>query len=188
MAEAFKIIIKQRKPPKGFRVWVDKGREFYNKWVQDLITIYSTENEEKSSVVERWNRTMEEKMYKYFTANNTHKYIDVLDQMVDKYNNKVHSSTGMTPVKASDPENSGAVRANLYPPLKPTDKPKFAKGDLVRIVKKKRTFEKGYTPRWTEEVFKVTAIQYTNPITYKIAGLDGEEIEGTFYEPELQKS
>ena len=55
VAEAFEKILKQRKPPEGLRVWVDKGKEFYNKWVKDLIQIYSTENEEKSSVVERWN-------------------------------------------------------------------------------------------------------------------------------------
>ena len=89
---------------------------------------------------------------------------------------------------ASNPENSDDVRARLYPPLEPSGKPKFEKGDLVRISKKKKTFEKGYTARWTEEVFKVTSVRYTAPITYKIAKLDGEEIEGTFYEPERARS
>ena len=188
VAEALKKILNKRKPPRGVKLWVDKGKEFYNKWVKDLIETYSTENEEKSSVVERWNRTMKEKMYKYFTANNTRKYINILDKMVNDYNNRTHSSIGMTPTDASNPENADDVRARLYPPLEPTGKPKFEVGDLVRIGKKKKTFEKGYTARWTEEVFKVTAVRYTTPITYKIAGLDGEEIEGTFYEPELQKS
>ena len=141
------------------------GKEFYNKWVKDLIQIYSTENEEKSSVVERWNRTMKEKMWKYFTANNTQKYLDVLDRMVDNYNRKVHSSTGMSPVDASNPENFDAVRVELYPPQKPPPKPKFEKGDPVRIGKKKKTFEKGYTARWNDEVFRVTAVRYTNPTT-----------------------
>ena len=61
-------------------------------------------------------------------------------------------------------------------------------GDKVRITKKKGLFEKGYTPRWTEEVFTVSAVQYTDPITYKIVDLNGEEIQGTFYGEELQKT
>ena len=59
-----------------------KGKVFYNKHVQQLVELYSTENEEKSSVVERWNRTMKEKMFKYFSANSTRKYTDILDEFV----------------------------------------------------------------------------------------------------------
>ena len=71
VAGALKKVSKQRKPEK---LWVDKGKEFYDKHVQQLLVeLYSTENEEKSSVVERWNRTMKEKMFKYFTANSTKK-------------------------------------------------------------------------------------------------------------------
>ena len=82
-------------------MWVDKGKEFYNKDVKDLIELYSTENEEKSSVVERWIRTMKEKMWKYFTVKSTNIYIDVLPDLVKQYNNTKHSSIKMTPVKAS---------------------------------------------------------------------------------------
>ena len=81
-------------------MWVDKGKDFYNKHVKALgIQLYSTENEEKSSVVERWNRTMKEKMFKNFSANSTRKYINVLDEMVNNYNNTIHSSIKMTPVE-----------------------------------------------------------------------------------------
>jgi hypothetical protein len=66
--------------------------------------------------------------------------------------------------------------------------PKFAVGDRVRITKKKGLFEKGFTPRWSEEVFIVSQIQYTDPTTYKITDNNGEEIEGTFYQQELQKT
>ena len=68
------------------------------------------------------------------------------------------------------------------------DKPKFSVGDKVRITKKKSNFEKGYTPRWTEEVFTASQIQYTDPPTYKISDNNGEEIQGTFYEQEMQKT
>ena len=63
-------------------MWTDKGREFYNKYVQTLVELYSTENEEKSCVIERFNRTIKEKMFKYFPANNTRKFADVLDLLV----------------------------------------------------------------------------------------------------------
>ena len=167
-------------------MWVDKGKEFYNKDVKEIIELYSTENEEKSSVVERWIRTMKEKMWKYFTK----VYVDILPDLVKDYNNTRHSSIKMTPVEASKKKNELTVWRNLYPNrLNIIDiNPKFSIGDKVRISKKKALFEKGYTTRGTEEVFTITKINRTSPITYKIADLNGEEIDGTFYEPELQKT
>ena len=88
VAYAVSRILKERKPSE---TWVDRGREFYNKDVQKLVELYSTENEEKSCVIERFNRTIKEKMFKYFSANNTRKYVDVLDLLVDQYNNSIHS-------------------------------------------------------------------------------------------------
>ena len=187
VASALKTIFKERKPEK---MWVDKGKEFYNKDVKDLIELYSTENEEKSSVVERWIRTMKEKMWKYFTDKNTNIYIDILPDLVNDYNNTRHSSIKMTPVKASKKENELTVWRNLYPEhLEIHDvNPKFSVGDKVRISKKKKTFGKGYTTRWTEEIFTIVEVKRTKPPTYKIADLNGEEIKGTFYEPEPQKT
>jgi len=138
-ASALKTIFTHRKPQ---RLWVDKGKEFYNKDVKFLIDLYSTENEEKSSVVERWNRTMKERMFKYFSANNTYKYIDVLKDLVKRYNETKHSSIGMTPIEASDPANENKVRIKLYPNLPAPSKPKFTVGDRVHIPRKKRMFEK----------------------------------------------
>ena len=152
------------------------------------VELYSTENAEKSSVVERWNRTMKEKMFKYFTANNTNKYVDVLDDFVERYYEARHSSIKMTPVEASKKENEVRVFRNLYPDL--TRQPmraKFKIGDKVRILKKKGLFEKGFIPNWTE-VFTVSKIQRTNPVTYKLTDLNGEEIQETFYEQELHKT
>ena len=184
VASALKTIFEERKPEK---MWVDKGKEFYNKDVKDLIELYSTENEEKSSVVEKWIRTMKEKMWKYFSAKSTNVYMNVLSDLVKEYNNTRHSSIKMTPVKASKTENELTVWRNLYPKhLEIRDiNPKFSVGDKVRISKKKRTFEKGYTTRWTEEIVEV---KLTSPPMYKIADFNGEEIKGTFYEPELQKT
>ena len=193
MVKAFKTIFEEGSTPG--KLWTDKGTEFYNKKMNDLrklnnIELYSTENEEKSSIAERWIRTMKEKMFKYFTDNNTYKYIDALPELVEDYNNTVHSSTKLTPVEASKKKNELTVWRNLYPDRYKTSRlnPKFSVGDEVRITKKKKVFEKGYTTKWTEEIFTIKEIRETNPITYKLEDLQGEEITGTFYEPELQKT
>ena len=194
VAEAFNKIFHGREGRKPIFLWVDKGKEFYNKTVKDLfkgnsIEMYSTENEEKSSVVERWNGTMKQRMFKYFTANNIQKYYNVLDELVDDYNNTYHSSIKMTPVEASKLENERKVYENLFPKEEEIIiKPVFKIGDRVRITKKKKFFEKGYTPKWTEEIFVIDQILNTNPITYKIKDLQGEEIIGSFYNQKLQKS
>ena len=143
-----KEIFRQRKPEK---LWTDKGKEFYNKHVNALgVELYSTENEEKSSVVERWNRTMKEKMFKYFTANNTYKYIDVLGEFVDKYNNTWHTSIKMTPVEVSKIINTITVYRNFYqeyPDL--TRRPmraKFKIGDKLEF-QRKRSFLRKVSPQ-----------------------------------------
>ena len=133
---------------------------------------------------------MKEKMWKYFSANSTNVCLNQLSDLVKEYNNTRHSSIKMTPVKASKKGNELTVWRNLYPEhLEIRDiKPKFSVWDKVRISKKKKTFEKGYTTRWTEEIFTIVEVKHTSPPTYKIADLNGEEIKGTFYEPELQKT
>ena len=140
VASALETIFKERKPEK---MWVDKGKEFYNKYVKDLIEFYSTENEEKSSGVESWIRTMNEKMWKYFSANSTNVYINVSPDLVREYNNIRHSSIKMTPTKASKKENELRVWRNLYPDHLEIKviKPKFSVGDRVRISKKKKDFQ-----------------------------------------------
>ena len=158
---------------------------------KDNIILYSTENEEKSSIVERWNRTMKEKMWKYFTANNTHVYINVLQKLADRYNNTYHRSIKTTPQKASQGKNHMRTFKALYSNKEAVvgeKKPKFKVGDIVQIGKKKKTFEKGFTTNWTEELFTIIQVQPTNPWTCKIKDWKGEEVKGTFYEPELQKS
>ena len=192
VVKAFNKILKTGRKPKY--LWSDKGVEFYNKGFKTLlekegISLYSTENEEKSSVVERWNRTMKNNLWKYFTASISISYIDVLPALLDKYNKTKHRSIKMTPEEASRKQNENRVNLNLYgQEISQTAKPKFKVGDKVRISKyKRKVFDKGYTPNWTEEIFVVDKIQYTNPITYKIKDLNGEEILGTFYDQELSR-
>ena len=103
-------MLKERRPSK---TWVDSGRKFYNKDVQKLIELYSTENEKKSCVIERLNRTIMEKMFKYFATNNTRKYVNVLDLLVNQYNHSIHSSIKLTPNEASRKENENKILRNL---------------------------------------------------------------------------
>ena len=133
---------------------------------------------------------MKEKMFKYFTANQTKKYIAILPTLVNNYNNTYHNSIKMKPTEGSLKKNENKVRDNLYEKTTffARAKPKFKLFDRVRITKKKLFFEKGYTPRWTNEIFTINEIHHTNPTTYKLIDLKGEEIIGSFYEKELQRT
>ena len=191
---AFADIIKtyKRKPE---YLWVDKGSEFYNKtfkeWLlQNDIELYSTFNEGKAVIIERFNRTLKSRMYKQFTIQNNTIWYNIIDKLVDEYNKTKHGSIKLTPVEASKKKNHGLVYFNLYGDIEASkQKPKFKIGDEVRISKfKRKVFDKGYTPNWSEEIFTVDKIQYTNPITYKLKDLRGEDIQGSFYEPELLKA
>ena len=192
VAEGFKKIFLEGRVPK--KLWVDKGTEYYNTNVKNLmksknIEMYSTENEEKSSVCERWNRTIKTMMWKQFTIQNNTQYLDILPKILKEYNNQKHTSIKMSPVEASLKKNEDEVRERLTPRAPLQTPRKFFVGDHVRISKfKRKVFDKGFTPNWTEEIFVVDEIRYTDPITYKLKDLLGEEIKGAFYEQEMMKA
>ena len=112
----------------------------------------------------------------------------MLDKLVNQYNNTVRSSIKISTVEASLKKNKNRVWRNLYADFGKTLRPKFSVGDNVWITKKQNLFEKGFIPRWTEEVFRISKIVLTIPITCKIIDINGEEIELSFYEQELQKT
>ena len=146
------------------------------------IEMYSIDNERKSVVAERFIRTLKTKIYKYMTSVSKNVYIDKLNDIVGECNNTYHITAKMKPTD---------VKSNTYIDFKKesNDKdPKFKVGNHVRISKYKNIFAKGYTPNWSEEVFVVSKIKSTVPWTYVINDLNGEEIIGTFYEKELQKT
>ena len=129
-------------------------------------------------------------MWKQFTVQGNPVYIDIWPKILKQYNNTKHSSIKMTPVEASKKKNESTVYFNLYGDMELlASKPKFKIGDKVRISKyKRKVFDKGYTPNWTEEIFLIDKIQSTNPITYRLKDLNSEEIQGSFYETELLKA
>ena len=107
-------------------------------------------------------------MWRYFSANNTNVYLDVLPKLINDYNNSKHRTIKMSPAEASNKKNESKVWNNLYGEIMAITKAKFKIGDKVHISKYKRMFEKGYTPNWTEEVFIIDKILQTNPITYEL--------------------
>ena len=184
--KAFQSILKQSNSRKLNKIWVDKGSEFYNpyfkKWLRDNdIVMYSTNNEGKSVVAERFIRTLKSKIYKHMTLISKNVYIDKLDDIMNEYNNTYHTTIKMKPIDVKD-----NTYINTDKEINNKD-PKFKVGDHVRISKYKNIFAKGYTPNWSEEVFVIKKVKNTAPWTYVINDLNGEEITGTFYEKELQK-
>jgi len=96
----------------------------------------------------------------------------------------------MIPFETSDPKNRDKVLNNLHSDIKGIKrrKPHFRVDDRVRIYRYKQTFEKGYMPNWTKEIFVIDEINNTIPITYKIKDLEGEPALGSFYNEELSKT
>ena len=144
--------------------------------------MYSTHNEGKSVVAERLIRTLKIDIYKYMTTISKIVYINRLDDIVNEHNNAYHRTIKMKPVD---------VKVNTYIDFKKevNDKnPKFKVGDHVRILKYKNIFAKWCTPIWSEETFEIKKVKNTVPWTYDTNDLNGDEVVGTFYGIELQKT
>ena len=138
--------------------------------------MYSTYNEGIYGVAERGIRMLKNKIFKHMTAISKNVYFDVLDDIVNKHNNAVHTTIKMKPIDVTSDSyteyNEDFYKKNF----------KFNVGDHVRILKYKNIVAKGYAPNWSEEVFVVSRIKNTVPWTYVIGDLNGEEITGRFYE------
>ena len=170
------------------RLWVDRGKEFYNKTFlsylkQNGTKIYSTNSDLKAVFVERFNRTLLHLMAKPMFINGDGNWIDLIKDIMIDYNNRVHSTIKMTPADASEnPENVKYIQTLAK------IKPKLKVGDFVRNADKRNIYSKGYTSNWNRELFKINEVLNTNPPSYKIEDIFGEVIESRYYEQELLKS
>ena len=142
--------------------------------------MYSMYNEGKSVVAERFIRTLKNKLYKHMTAIGKNVYY-VLDDVVNKYNNTKHSTIKMKPI---DVENNKRFCIDEHN----KKGNRFKVDDRVRISKFKNIFAKGYTPNWSSEIFIVDKVNDTVPYTHNLKDFNDEEILGSFYDRELQKS
>lgn len=174
-------------------IQTDKGKEFIADTVQKYfsskgIDFRVARNPDiKAAIVERFNRTLKERMWRYFTYKKTHKYIDVLQKIVNAYNHTRHSSIRMEPAAVTI-DNAIKAWRNIQSRHKVIEERplKYKVGDYVRISKQKAAFDKGYLTGWSEEIFKVTKAKLRQSIpTYELQDLSGEPIEGYFYEQEL---
>ncbi len=192
--EELKNILKERKPK---RIHADQGTEFFNKDCinylnKNGIKLYYTNSEMKAQVVERFNRTLKEKMWRYFTYVGNQRYVDILDKLVDSYNNTYHRSIKTFPYNVNE-KNSEIIFMNLYGYKKNSDyEPnliniKYKEGDFVRLSKSKKLFEKGYTKNWTREIFIIHKIIINPEPTYIVKDQNNDILEGVFYEKELQQ-
>lgn len=175
---------------------VDNGKEFYNKTMQMMlkkrnINMYSTFSTKKAAIVERFNRTLKNRMWKKFSLNGSHKWVKILQPLIDDYNASIHRTIKMKPndVTYEDEQYllNTVYRLDARIPLHQKIKAKFKIGDSVRISKYKHIFSKGFTPNWTTEVFKIRRVQQTYPFTYLLSDLQGKDIQGSFYNEELLK-
>ena len=183
---AFKNLLEtsKRKPQK---VWSDRGKEFYNTTFlhylkEQNIQIYSTNSDLKAVLVERFNRTLLDLIKEPMYIEGKGSWLNHLDAALDKYNNRVHGTTKMTPF--------GANKKPIDPPtfVNKSKQTKFQVVDYVRVPDKRSVYSKGYTTNWNRELFKIHSINKTNPVTYTLNDENREIIQGKHYEQELLRS
>lgn len=201
---AFKKVLQEGRKPRIIRT--DGATDFTSTEFQNFIekqgiAHFTTHNEKQANYIERFIKTIKNKLSRYMTENNTNTYIDVLQKMVNSYNNTVHKTIQIEPKNVSK-QNERQIFWNMYRihktkgniPSKSWKRKKFKKkftfniGDKVRISKTRKSFEREYDEKWTREIFEVKDRFYRqNQPLYKIEDWFNERIKGTFYPSELQK-
>ena len=171
------------------RIMCDQGSEFHNSDVNRMLEafgpkLYYVYSDKKAAIVERVQRTLRNKIGRIFTKNRNNNWIDHIEAVVHTYNNSYHSSIKLRPAEVSE-KHYVRIRLRLYPgqKVKPA---KFKVGQKVRIISARGKFSKEYEGRWTEEIFRIKAVQETKPVTYLLEDGKKEAILGSFYEAELQ--
>ena len=178
---------------KPLKLQSDKGSEFYNATVKSFlrsnnVAHFSTQQEKQAQIVERFNRTVREKLTRYMAYNNTKRYIYMLPDWLFGYNNKKHSSLGPFSPSQVTKENVSQVREILYGEHfeKKAPRRKYKIGDKVRVAEYRQKFVRSHHQTFTTEKFEVSDALNTNPPTYRVKDLKGELVEGAFYEYQMQ--
>ena len=187
--DAFANILEKsgRKP---WYLYTDSGGEFLGRSFQDflvqnyIIHYVSQSSEVKCAVVERLNRTLKTRMWKYFTQNRTRKWINILQKLMKAINHSYHSTIKLRPIDVTR-ANERAVAAEIYQHKGSRTHPRFSIGDPVRISREKGVFKKGYHQSFTDEIFKVKERFEKAPTIYILEDEKNEQIIGAFYEGEL---
>jgi hypothetical protein len=192
VTKAFELVLNSsnRQP---VSLQVDKGLEFCNSSLKKLfqarsIKMFSTENNDiKASVAERAIRTIKTKLWRYFTHNNTKMYTNILQELADNYNASYHTTLKCAPQDVTENNVLEIWRrsySNKISDISVT--PKFKCNEHVRISREKEIFKKGFERKWSQEIFIVSRVLSRQPVMYEIKDQLGEQIQGRFYEKELQ--
>lgn len=184
------ILLKLPKHLYPKHIQTDQGKEFYGTPFLNLmkkykIKHYSTYSNMKAAIVERFNRTLKNKMWIELNVQGSYRWVDILSNLVSDYNNTKHRTIGMRPNDVNE-KNQHLIAMRLNKVKKNITKPpKFKKDQLVRVSKLKHVFEKGYKVNWSYELFKIVSYSSTYPRVYFLQDLKGNSINGCFYEQEL---
>jgi hypothetical protein len=187
--EALIKVFEERTP---LSLQTDKGLEFNNQVLKKFlrennIHYFTSKNKEiKCAIVERFNRTLKGKMFKYFTKVGNHRYINILQDLVDSYNNSIHRSIKMRPSEVNT-YNEHVAFKNLYGEVEPPLKPKIKIDDKVRLRYELGPFDKSFYPNWTDEVFDVKGINTGSHKPYYILENYNKKRVGRYYPEEVQK-
>lgn len=194
--EGFKEIMKRAKQfPR--KILADRGSEIKNKLFKDYcrrnnVHLLHSDNFVHAPFVERFNRTLKVLMYKYMTANETDRFIDVLQPLVNTYNLRTHRMIGMSPTEAENEANAHLIRRRQEERYaeRVRQPPRFKKGQTVRVSKQKGQFDRGYDQQFLEEIYRIKRVFTRLPIpTYELETLDRDEtVEGNFYANELTEA
>ena len=200
------IFAESNRHPK-FYLQTDEGKEFFNRHVKELAAKYgfsqfhTYDRDIKAAMVERFNRTLKEMIWRYFTWTNTRKWVtnqrgeNMLAKFVNAYNHRQHTTLGMSPLQAMKHDQNELYDSTIGKHLKRKQRKRIERdyanikvGDFVLVNTAKKTFEKGVAPKWTREVFKVIDVDMSSPrLSYKLEDMDGEEVKGMFVSDQLQK-
>lgn len=192
--EAFLRMITKNKGKTPTKLWVDEGTEFKGEFKNTCrrqdIEIYHTFSDLKSCYAERAIQSLKNIIARYLEFNETDRYIDKLQTLVNVMNSRVNRNTGKAPAKMTNSDFLRALykKSNPVVTLKKQKQPKFEIGDFVRLQLKQTRFTRGYAQGYSNEVFKISEITTRSPVvTYRIIDLQNEQIKGRFYERELIK-
>ena len=192
MVNAFKQLFNQTAPRLPKKLQTDKGKEFINRQVQQVfqdqgVHHFTTHSVMKAAVVERFNRTLKTDMWHYFTEKQTKRYLDVLPQLLDSYNNRYHRSIRMSPSSVTHAKETQVWR-NLYNDggkVRCVDK-SIMPAQKVRISNSKGDFAKGYMPNWSGEDYHISGAHRYPRNVYKLQDSTGKDLKGTWYREEIQ--
>ncbi|KAL3081574.1 hypothetical protein niasHS_011882 [Heterodera schachtii] len=171
-----------------WKVLTDQGKEFTARTVQHFFRAKDVEHfcmltspQFHAGMAERANRSIKERLYRYFTERNTYTWIDVVQDIVRAINHSPNSSIGMRPADVNF-KNAEALRQKLHNAAENVVRrqPRYRVGDRVRIEKYKHVFQKGYLPRFTNELFTVAEVHTErSPVVYRLRDDHNEIISGT---------